>query len=76
MSGDQSSPQLRDTTELPTDRRANGELRKLIEEMMDRLREMNRKVSLWGTDEKARAEAELESIMARVRRAASQRDVE
>ena len=55
------------------DRRSNPELRSLIEEMLERVREMNRNVTVWSTEERARAEAELESIMARVRRLAAQR---
>jgi hypothetical protein len=55
------------------DRRANSELRRLIEEMLERVREMNRNVGAWSGDQRARAEAELESIMARVRRLAAER---
>ena len=54
------------------DRRANPELRQLIEEMLERVREMNRNVGVWSAEERARAEADLESIMARVRRLAAQ----
>lgn len=60
-------------TETLQDRRANPELRRLIEEMLERVREMNRNVTIWNTEERARAEADLESIMARVRRLAAQR---
>jgi hypothetical protein len=55
------------------DRRANPELRRLIEEMLERVREMNRNVTVWSVEERARAESDLESIMARVRRLASKR---
>jgi hypothetical protein len=59
-------------TETLQDRRANPELRHLIEEMLERVREMNRKVGIWSTEDRARAEAELETVMARVRRLAMQ----
>jgi hypothetical protein len=59
-------------TEVLQERRANPELRRLIEEMLERVREMNRNVSVWGTEQRARAEADLEAIMARVRRLAAQ----
>ena len=58
-------------TETLPDRRSNPELRRLIEEMLERVREMNRNVTVWSAEERARAEAELESIMARVRRLAA-----
>jgi hypothetical protein len=41
--------------------------------MLERVRLMNRNVTVWTAEERAKAEAELESIMARVRRLASQR---
>jgi hypothetical protein len=53
------------------DRRSNPELRRLIEEMLERVRQMNRNVGVWSPEERARAEAELESVMARVRRLAA-----
>lgn len=55
------------------DRRSNPELRRLIEEMLERVRQMNRNVGLWTPEERARAEADLESVMARVRRLAAER---
>ena len=48
------------------DRRSNPELRRLIEEMLERVRQMNRNVLVWSPEERARAEADLESVMARV----------
>ena len=54
-------------------RRSNLMLRALIDEMLERVRELNRADGVWTTDERARAEAELDAIMARVRRVASQR---
>ena len=55
------------------DRRSNPELRRLIEEMLERVRQMNRNFSVWSPEERARAEADLESVMARVRRLAGER---
>ena len=56
------------------DRRANLVLRALIDEMLERVRSLNESSSTLTTDERSRAEAELESIMARVRRYAALRD--
>ncbi len=58
------------------DRRSNSELRRLIEEMLERVRQMNRNVLIWSPEERARAEADLESVMARVRRLAGERRAE
>ena len=55
------------------DRRSNLVLRALIDEMLERVREMNRNTGVWGVEERSRAEAELDSIMARVRRVAAQK---
>jgi hypothetical protein len=63
-------------TEASHDRRSNPELRRLIEEMLERVRQMNRNVLVWSPDERARAEADLESVMARVRRLAGERRAE
>jgi hypothetical protein len=52
------------------ERRTNLELRALIDEMLSRVREMHRNTQVWDPAERARAEAELEAIMARVRREA------
>ena len=56
-----------------SNRRNNLVLRALIDEMLERVRELNRANAVWNTDERARAEAELDAIMARVRRVASQK---
>ena len=53
------------------DRRSNLVLRALIDEMLERVREVNRMSGVWSASERARAQAELEAIMARVRRVAS-----
>ena len=62
------------TPEQASDRRANLVLRALIDEMLDRVRSLNASPSTMTTDERSRAEAELESIMARVRRYSALRD--
>ena len=64
-SGPQNEPQNDD------DRRSNLVLRALIDEMLERVREVNRMSGVWSPGERARAQAELEAIMARVRRVAS-----
>lgn len=56
-----------------SDRRSNLVLRALIDEMLERVRELNRNTGVWTGDDRARAEAELDAIMARVRRVASKR---
>jgi hypothetical protein len=53
------------------DRRANEVLRSLVGEMLERVRDLSRRTSAWSPEERARAEAELESIMASVRREAT-----
>jgi hypothetical protein len=58
------------------DRRSNPELRRLIEEMLERVRQMNRNIAIWSPEERARAEADLESVMARVRRLAGEQRAE
>ena len=56
-----------------SERRSNLVLRALIDEMLERVRELNRTSGSWAGDDRAKAEAELDSIMARVRRVAAQR---
>ncbi len=60
------------SSDIAADRRSNLVLRALIDEMLERVRELNRKAESWSGSDRARAEAELDSIMARVRRVASQ----
>jgi hypothetical protein len=84
ISGGTPFPRLRYTTSIgglvisisdsAGDRRANLVLRALIDEMLERVRGLNAIPSTLTTDERSRAEAELESIMARVRRYAALRD--
>ena len=64
--------ELTRSSDVATDRRSNLVLRALIDEMLERLRELNRKAEAWTGPDRARAEAELDSIMARVRRVAAQ----
>ena len=40
--------------------------------MLNRVRQMNRNIDVWSPEERARAEADLESVMARVRRLAGE----
>jgi hypothetical protein len=67
-----SGPSQEQLSERIHDRRSNPELRRLIDEMLERVRQMNRNVGVWSQEERARAEADLESIMARVRRLAGE----
>jgi hypothetical protein len=57
-----------------SERRANVVLRALIDEMLERVRELSRNGRHWDAGEIARAEAELEALMARVRKAAMRLD--
>jgi hypothetical protein len=50
--------------------RANDALRRLVDEMLNEVRRMSRQSTEWTPEERAQAEAELEVIMARVRREA------
>ena len=70
---DTKSTQQTSATASASDRRNNLVLRALIDEMLERVRELNRNTGVWTGEERARAEAELDAIMARVRRVASQR---
>lgn len=54
-----------------TERRSNEVLRALVNEMLERVRELSRRTTAWSADERSRAEAELELIMARVRSTAA-----
>jgi hypothetical protein len=55
------------------ERRQNARLRVLVDEMLASIRESQRRDG-WTEDERARAEADLERIMAQVRRAAVEGD--
>jgi hypothetical protein len=67
----QLDPKLGDRSS-GSDRRSNLVLRALIDEMLERVRELNRNTGVWTPDERAKAEVELDAIMGRVRRVASQ----
>jgi hypothetical protein len=54
-----------------SDRRANEALRSLVGEMLERVRDLSKRTGDWSPEERAQAEAELESIMASVRREAT-----
>lgn len=56
-----------------SDRRSNLVLRALIDEMLERVRELNRHTASLAPDDRAKAESELDSIMARVRRVAARK---
>jgi hypothetical protein len=53
------------------DRRSQLGLRALIDEMLQQVRELNRHAATWDPEERAKAEQQLEMIMARVRDEAS-----
>jgi hypothetical protein len=64
---------MTDKTSIPEaerERRKNQALRNLIDEMLDRVRELNRNNSIWTPEERAEAEETLALIMERVRRQA------
>jgi hypothetical protein len=56
----------------PDERRSNLVLRALIDEMLERVRHLNRHMGVWSGDDREKAEAELEAIMSRVRRVAAE----
>jgi hypothetical protein len=56
---------------MPSERRANIELRAVIDEMLERVRDFRRLTGAWTKVEREQAERELEAIMARVRAAAT-----
>jgi hypothetical protein len=58
-------------SEIATERRSNLVLRALVGEMLERVRELSRRTTAWTPEERAQAEAELEAIMAHVRREAA-----
>jgi hypothetical protein len=54
----------------PVERRTNLELRQVIEDMLDRIRDFRRLSNEWNAEERARAERELEKLMVRLRETA------
>lgn len=69
---DVAAKQTKDRSEIVEDRRSrsNEVLRTLVDEMLDQVRKLSRRTAEWTPEERAQAEAELEMIMARVRREA------
>lgn len=57
-----------------TERRRDPLFRSLIDEMMAQIRELRAHSGPWPAEERARVEADLERIMAQVRRAAIHTD--
>ncbi|MGH7633941.1 MAG: hypothetical protein ACRENC_09445 [Gemmatimonadaceae bacterium] len=55
----------------PVERRTNAALRSLVNEMLQRVRDLSRRTAAWSVEERTQAEAELERIMSRVRDEAS-----
>ena len=49
------------------DRRSNLELRAVIDEMLERIRDYRVLTGAWTSEERAQAERELEAIMTRIR---------
>ncbi len=54
----------------PSERRSNLELRTVIDEMLERIRDFRQLTGAWTPEERERAERELEAIMSRIRQAA------
>jgi uncharacterized protein (UPF0305 family) len=70
-------PRTMSETEKPApERRSNLVLRALIDEMLEQVRELNRSTSTDDAAERAQAEAQLDAIMARVRRVAATKHAE
>ena len=65
------------TSSTPQDfpeRRTNGLLRLLVDEMLEHIRELQRHAGPWPAEERAAAEESLARIMTQVRQAAATRD--
>lgn len=70
-------PRAMSENETPApERRSNLVLRALIDEMLDQVRELNRTTGGQDAEDRAKAEAQLDSIMARVRRVAARKHAE
>jgi hypothetical protein len=64
-------PCVADRTDQPSnERRSNLELREVIDSMLERIRDFRRLTNVWSAEERARAEQELEALMARLRETA------
>jgi hypothetical protein len=58
------------TNPSPSERRSNLELREVIDDMLDRIRDFRRLTNVWTPEERALAERELERLMVRLRETA------
>ena len=56
-----------------SERRSDPVLRALIDDMLVRVRELNRNAGAWSRDRHEQAVAELDFVMARIRRTAAER---
>ena len=56
------------------DRRSHLELRAVIDEMLERIRDYHALTGAWTPEERAQAERELDTIMARIRNATPRPD--
>jgi hypothetical protein len=56
------------------DRRSHLELRAVIDEMLERIRDYRVLTGAWTAEERAQAERELDAIMARIRNATTRPD--
>ena len=59
--------------DVPREQRKNVLLRILINDMLEQVRELNRNAGPWPSEERAKAEAELDRIMMQVRQEAVRR---
>ena len=66
-----SKPTTATPSQPTAERRTNVALRSLVNEMLQRVRDLSRRTAAWSAEERAQAEAELEIIMSRVRAEAS-----
>lgn len=64
-----TDPTADPTDSVPPERRVHNALRTLVEEMLIQIRDTAQQ-ELWTADERARAEEDLERVMAQVRREA------
>lgn len=66
-----SKPAIGAPSQPTAERRTNVALRSLVNEMLQRVRDLSRRTAAWSVEERTQAEAELEIIMTRVRAEAS-----
>lgn len=63
----ESASRPRAGADMAGERRSNEVLRTLVNEMLERVRQLSHGTTAWSAEERSQAEAELEAIMARVR---------